>query len=61
MKKQKVDKNYVSEVDLRLAELSKNLPKSNSQQAEIKKYERIYRLRDNPAASHEEDDSTLWD
>ena len=61
MKKQKIDKHYVSEADKRLAELFRTLPKSASQIAEIKKHDRIYRLRDDANASKDEQRSDLWD
>lgn len=37
---------YVSEVDKMIEAFDKNHPKSDSQLAEIKKYQRIYQLRD---------------
>jgi hypothetical protein len=43
---QKTDKHYVSMIDIKLAEFDAINPKSASQQAEIKKYQRIHRLRD---------------
>lgn len=51
---------YVSEVDQFLQEFDKKHPlKSKSQQKEIAKAKRIYRLRDNATAGDET--STLWD
>ncbi len=49
MQRSKVNKNYISEIDQRLADFNRTHPKSKSQQAEIKKYQRIYQLRDNPS------------
>lgn len=46
--KNKVDKHFVSSIDKFLAEFDRTHPKSSPQKAEIKKYERIYQLRDNP-------------
>jgi hypothetical protein len=43
---QKINKHYVSHIDIKLAEFDAINPKSASQQAEIKKYQRIGRLRD---------------
>jgi hypothetical protein len=37
---------YVSEIDRMLETFDKTHPKSESQLAEMKKYERIYQLRD---------------
>ncbi len=43
----KIDTSYVSPVDRFLAEFDEENPeKSDSQKKEIKKYQRIYRLRD---------------
>lgn len=49
---------YVSEVDQLLADFDRNHEKTPSQIAEIKKHERVFRLRDYP---EEEDlDSKIW-
>lgn len=55
----KVNKNFISNIDQRLAEFDKTHPKSASQLAEIRKYRRIYELRDNPDAENHEP-SDLW-
>lgn len=50
-----IDKSYVSEYDLFLYEFDKNNPKkSESQQKEIKKHQRIAELRDNKTDSDKE-------
>lgn len=48
--------DYVSDVDRMLETFDKTHPKSDSQLAEMKKYERIYKLRD-----EESDKKTLED
>lgn len=55
----KVDKHYVSDIDKRLKEFNNTQPKSAAQQAEIKKYQRIYQLRDNAIEETPVDDS-IW-
>jgi hypothetical protein len=53
-------KNYVSDIDKFLWEFDEKHPdRSLSQQQEIKKYERVYRLRDNPKP--EEEQTKLWE
>jgi hypothetical protein len=48
MKRDKVNKNYVSDIDTFLVEFDhKNTNRSASQIAEKKKYDRIFKLRDN--------------
>lgn len=42
----KINKHYVSNIDIKLGEFDEINPKSASQQAEITKYKRIRRLRD---------------
>lgn len=50
---------YVSELDQFLAELRERYPKlSSSQRAELAKYTRIYKLRDNPV--QETKHETIW-
>ena len=44
----KVDKSFISKIDKRLAAFNRTHPKSAAQQAEIKKYDHIYALRDKP-------------
>jgi hypothetical protein len=46
---QPIYKNYVSAIDIKMAEFDALNPKSASQQAEIAKYKRITRLRDKKA------------
>ncbi len=41
-----INKNYVSPIDIKIAEFDALNPKSPSQLAEIAKYKRISRLRD---------------
>ncbi len=45
---------YVSEIDKMLKTFNQTHPKSESQLAEIKKYERIYKLRDEAAEEKRE-------
>lgn len=47
----RIDKNYVSDIDLKLAEFEQTHPKSTSEKAEIDKYARITELLLNPALS----------
>ena len=56
----KTDKQYVSEIDKLLTKFDKSCPLSPSQQAEIKKHERVYHLRDHPELLRK-DESDLWD
>jgi hypothetical protein len=46
--KYKINKKYVSPIDLILAEFNRTHAKSQAQLAEIQKYKRIYQLRDYP-------------
>jgi len=55
----KLDKQFVSDIDKKLAEFDATHPKSAAQQAEIAKYERIYALRDGTQKNNNEDDQ-LW-
>jgi hypothetical protein len=56
-----MQKNFVSEVDKFLAAFDKKNPKkSDSQQREIKKYSRIFKLRDDPEAAKKEQDK-IWE
>jgi len=52
-------KHFVSKIDKRLAEFDHTHRLSASQQAEIKKYQQIYRLRDNPIEPPKK--KNLWD
>lgn len=49
---------YVSEVDKMIEQFDKTHPKSESQLAEIKKYEKIYQLRDHTTENKQID--KLW-
>lgn len=56
----KLKKNYVSKIDQFLAEFDHKRPTlSASQKAEIKKHERIFRLRDQALA--DVDAAELWE
>lgn len=46
---------YVSEIDRLLAEFDRTHPPSAAQRAEIKKYNRIYQLRDNADISKQQE------
>ncbi len=54
-----IDKHFVSEIDKKLAEFNESNAKSPAQQAEIDKYEHIYKLRDH--ATVVEKDKDIWD
>lgn len=47
----KLNKQFISEIDQKLKEFDESHEKSDSQQAEIKKYNKINELRDNPATT----------
>jgi len=49
--------NYVSDIDKFIDEFNRTHPKSESQLAEMKKYERLNALRDHPHALEKED---IW-
>ena len=58
----KTDKQYVSNIDKKLAEFDKTHPKTPSQQAEIDKHNRVYQLRDSAELLEKpDDDEGLWD
>lgn len=57
---QKTNKHYVSAIDIKLAEFDAINPKSGSQQAEIAKYKRIYRLRDKKMVVRHQPDK-IWE
>ncbi len=50
---------YVSEIDKMLTTFDQTHPKSESQLAEIKKYEKIYKLRDEPEEKKKDD--KIWE
>lgn len=56
---QKTDKNFVSNIDKKLAEFNRTHTKSASQDAEINKYKRIYKLRDHAIVEKKKKD--LWE
>jgi hypothetical protein len=49
---------YVSELDKMIEQFDKQHPKSETQLAEMKKYERIYQLRDQSTEKQPED--KIW-
>lgn len=55
----KVNHEYVSEIDAKLAEFNQSHPKSESQMDEILKHERIFSLRDTPQT--EDEPESIWD
>ena len=57
---QKVDKQFVSEIDKKLAKFNKSQPKSQAQLDEIEKYQRIYALRGDKNATPKASDDELW-
>ena len=57
MSKNDIDKAYVSPYDKFLFEFDAKHQKSKSQLKEIKKYERIFYLRDHPV---EKDEGEIW-
>lgn len=58
----KIMTSYVSEIDQFLQDFDKSHPeKSLSQQKEIAKHQRVYRLRDNAAESEVSTREELWD
>lgn len=57
---QKTNKHYVSDIDIKLAEFDLINPQSASQQAEVAKYKRIYRLRDKKAPL-QQDNNQIWE
>lgn len=56
----KIDKQYVSEIDKKLAEFDNTHPKSAAQQAEYDKYQKIYQFRDEPTDQNDKKND-LWD
>jgi len=59
-KSKKIDKAFVSNIDIRLAEFRAKHSPTKAQQAEINKYKKIYELRDNPNAKHPHTDDDIW-
>ena len=58
---QKVDKQFVSEIDKKLAKFDKTQPKSQAQLDEIEKYQKIYQLRDNANLQETPAKEDIWD
>ena len=56
----KINKQFVSEIDKRLAEFNATHAKSAAQQDEIDKYSTIYEQRDKVDAPQDNDDDSLW-
>ena len=54
-----IDKFYISPYDEFFQNFGKDRPKSPSQLKEIRKYARIFSLRDNPKA--EEEQKEIWE
>lgn len=52
----KKSRHYISDIDIFLQEFDKTHPKSESQLAEIQKYQRIYALRDKSIADNVHED-----
>jgi hypothetical protein len=52
----KIFKNYISDIDIFRQEFDKTHAKSESQLAEIQRYQRIFALRDNPVAENVHED-----
>ena len=57
----KVNKNFVSELDVFLSELHESTPLSESQQKEIDKHTRIFKMRDTPTAHASPKSNAPWD
>ena len=57
----KINKHYVSNIDIKLKEFDEVNPKSPSQQAEITKYKRIRRLRDKKTPLRKDQDDVFKD
>lgn len=57
---QKVNKHFVSDIDIKLKAFNESQPKSASQNAEIEKYKRIFELRDN-ADAQSITQGDIWD
>ena len=49
----RIDKNFVSDIDLFAAEFDRTHALSASQKAEVTKYQRVYELRDQPLTGNE--------
>ena len=56
----KVNKRFVSEIDKKLVDFNESQPRSDSQVAEMAKYDHIIELRDNPTPAAE-DQGSIWD
>jgi len=61
-KKNKIDRNFISDIDKKLAEFDESHKLSPSQQAEAAKYRDLNHLRDEPVLKKPSDDeSEIWD
>lgn len=60
MKKDKINKHYVSPVDIKIREFDAIHQPSEAQQAEMKKYAAIYKKRDQ-ATPAEKPKKSIWD
>lgn len=58
-KKQPIDKEFISSIDVALAKFNQRHPRSPAQQAEIDKYKRIYQLRDHAISLKKSKD--IWE
>ncbi len=59
MKRQAIDTSFVSDIDKFLTNFDQQHAKTASQQAEIDKYQRISKLRDDAGAGKK--DETVWE
>ncbi len=59
--KQKTDKHYVSPADKFLAKFNATHANTDSQQAEVDKYNKLNETRDNPEAEESQPKDSLWD
>lgn len=55
----KVNKHFVSDIDLKIKQFNDIQPKSASQIAEIEKYNKIFELRDEPNVTRDTQGS-IW-
>ncbi|MBS0349904.1 MAG: hypothetical protein JSR33_01725 [Proteobacteria bacterium] len=58
---QTIDKNYVSKIDIQLAEFDAVHDKTASQIAQINKYKRIFLLRDKKNPLKPKKDKKIWE
>lgn len=55
----KIDKHFISEIDKKMAKFDATHAHSPAQAAELKKYQRIHKLRDVPTDQSKKEDD-LW-